>query len=286
MTDTRALVLGGGGVSGIAWETGFLAGLAEAGALDPTSADVIIGTSAGATVAAQLTSGAGVELLLAHQLDPDANVEPKPHIDITTVLAEIDRLLQSTQDLGEGRRRVGTFALNANVPTQEHRMEIIRNRLPVHTWPETELVLTAVDAKTGALVEMTKNSGLGLVEAVAASCAIPGVWPPVPWGVRRLIDGGMRTVANADLAADFTRVLVLQPFEQKARPSDVVTTDDRSTIVVRPDAMYRQLALDAMDPTGRPRAARLGREHAHRVAPDIERFWSRTPTPRVGTRRE
>ena len=52
----RALVLGGGGVAGIAWETGLLFGLAERG-IDVLAADLVVGTSAGAAVAAQITSG-------------------------------------------------------------------------------------------------------------------------------------------------------------------------------------------------------------------------------------
>ena len=52
----RALVLGGGGVTGVAWELGILAGLAGAGA-DLSDADLVVGTSAGSAVAAQLTTG-------------------------------------------------------------------------------------------------------------------------------------------------------------------------------------------------------------------------------------
>ncbi|MBY4108332.1 patatin-like phospholipase family protein [Rhodococcus fascians] len=271
--DARALVLGGGGVSGIAWETGFLVGLVESGALDPTAVNTIIGTSAGATVAAQITSGVGMDTLLSLQLDTQSDIEPKPHVDIRTVLDEIDYLLNSTPDPVEGRRRVGTFALDADVPTLERRMTIVANRLPIHRWPESNLIFTAVDAESGALVELTERSGLPLVDAVAASCAIPGVWPPVPWNGRYLIDGGMRTVANADLAAGFARVLVLQPFEQKPRPSDSADVDPSSTLVIRPDESYREAAPNALDPAARPVSATLGRDHARRVAREVELFW-------------
>ena len=61
MSDQRtALVLGGGGITGIAWEIGVLAGLAEAG-VDLTGADLVVGTSAGSVVGAQITSGAPLE---------------------------------------------------------------------------------------------------------------------------------------------------------------------------------------------------------------------------------
>src|SRR5437868_9087194 len=60
----RALVLGGGGSAGNAWLIGVIAGLFEAG-LDVTEADLIIGTSAGSTAAAQITGATPPELLAA-----------------------------------------------------------------------------------------------------------------------------------------------------------------------------------------------------------------------------
>jgi NTE family protein len=60
----RALVLHGGGSAGNAWEIGVIAGLFDAG-LDVTEADLIIGTSAGSTAAAQITSATPTELLAA-----------------------------------------------------------------------------------------------------------------------------------------------------------------------------------------------------------------------------
>ncbi|MEV1147602.1 patatin-like phospholipase family protein, partial [Micromonospora sp. NPDC049799] len=70
----RALVLGGGGVTGVAWELGLLAGLAERG-VDLLGADVVVGTSAGSVVGAQVCSGTPVEDLYAAQLrDPGGEV--------------------------------------------------------------------------------------------------------------------------------------------------------------------------------------------------------------------
>ena len=55
-SPSRAIVLGGGGSAGIAWESGLLAGLLEAGA-DLEAADLVVGTSAGSAVAVQLRAG-------------------------------------------------------------------------------------------------------------------------------------------------------------------------------------------------------------------------------------
>jgi NTE family protein len=64
-----ALVLGGGGITGIAWEIGLLAGLADAG-IDLTGADLVVGTSAGSVVGAQVTSGAELPAMYERQLEP------------------------------------------------------------------------------------------------------------------------------------------------------------------------------------------------------------------------
>src|SRR5690242_8794400 len=73
----RALVLGGGGAAGNAWEIGVIAGLADAG-LDVTEADLIIGTSAGSTAAAQITSGTQPAELLASILAAAAQPRTGP----------------------------------------------------------------------------------------------------------------------------------------------------------------------------------------------------------------
>src|SRR6202034_736851 len=89
MTERHALVLGGGGVAGIAWMTGLLAGLAEAGD-DISGADVIIGTSAGAAVAAQLGSGLALDELYARQAEPERQAaEIAAEIDLAKIGAQI-----------------------------------------------------------------------------------------------------------------------------------------------------------------------------------------------------
>src|SRR5581483_349660 len=68
-TITRALVLGGGSVAGVAWEQGIIIGLHDRG-VDVRDADIIIGTSAGSMVGAQITSGIDLDSLFASQLTP------------------------------------------------------------------------------------------------------------------------------------------------------------------------------------------------------------------------
>lgn len=197
-TSGRALVLGGGGVTGIAWETGMLAGLAEAG-IDLTSADLVVGTSAGSVVGAQILSGASLADLYAAQLT-DATGEIAARMGATTMLRFVAALLWPG-DEQHARARIGRAALKARTVPEAERRAVIERRLPSAEWPERRLLIASVDALTGELKVFDRSSGVPLPDAVAASCAVPLVWPPITIDGRRYIDGGVRSATNADLAA-------------------------------------------------------------------------------------
>ena len=188
MTETvpagqRALVLGGGGLSGIAWETGVLAGLAAAGG-DVTTADFVLGTSAGATVAAQLGGGLPLTELFDRQTVPALqSAELTPDIGRVVELMESwEKLPLEYPDPAELRREVGQRALAVATVPEAERRAVIAGRLSRHTWPARKLGVVAVEAHTGDVRVFDKDSGADLVNAVAASCAIPGIWPPVTIG--------------------------------------------------------------------------------------------------------
>ncbi|HUZ56568.1 MAG TPA: patatin-like phospholipase family protein [Streptosporangiaceae bacterium] len=218
----KALVLGGGGVTGIAWEIGILAGLAEQG-LDLADADVVIGTSAGSVVGVDVRSGAA-----------------------------------------DVRRRV------------------IESRLPTFEWPAGQLKITAVDAATGRFAIFDSASGVRLVDAVGASCAVPGTWPPVTIDGRRYIDGGMRSAANADLAAGCERIVVIAPLVQGFGNLESVASQVRrlgeqgaQVTVIKPDkAAVAAIGRNVLDPAHRPEAARAGFTQAASEAADIRAVWS------------
>ena len=96
-------------------------------------------------------------------------------------------------------------------PPEQERIDVIGSRLVSTEWPERPLVVTAVDTETGEFTTFDRDSGVPLVSAVAASCAVPGVYPPVTIDGRRYMDGGMRSAANADLAQGYDRLVVLAP---------------------------------------------------------------------------
>lgn len=210
---SSALVLAGGGVAGIAWELGVLVGITDADVelgASVLASDLVVGTSAGSSVGAQITSGTPLADLYAAQLAP-RSAEIPVDIDLEQFVAELQAATAGATSMADVRRRIGAFALAAQTVPEDDRRAVMAARLPNHEWPDRDLRVTAVEATTGERVVFTRGSGVGLVDAVAASCAVPGVWPPMTVSGTRYVDGGVWSGANADLAAGADRVLVLSP---------------------------------------------------------------------------
>jgi NTE family protein len=281
MSEQRtALVLGGGGITGIAWEIGVLAGLAEAGT-DLTGADLVVGTSAGSVVGAQVTSGADLEVLFARQLEPPTG-EKAARMTRAALARYGWAMLRSRGRDVDFRRRVGTLALTAAdaglTPTEQERLDVIGSRLVSTEWPDRALTVTAVDAATGEFHRFDRDSGVPLLSAVAASCAVPGVYPPVTIDGRRYVDGGMRSAANADLAEGYDRVVVLAPIPRGVGPLASVDAQVTGMVarvaVVSPDeASRRAIGRNVLDPAARAGSARAGRAQAAAVAGQVTEVW-------------
>jgi NTE family protein len=271
-------VLGGGGVTGVAWELGLLTGLREAG-VDLGTAELVVGTSAGAVVAAQLTSGAPPEQAYEAQLaGPGAEVAARMG---WRALATWVWAMLTTRDPVAYRARIGRMALRTATLPEAARREIIESRLLSHTWPERPLLITAVDAQSGEFVAFDRDSGVSLVDAVGASCAVPGVWPPVTINGRRWIDGGVRGAVNADLAQNCTRVVVIAPivagFGPVARPAAQVARLSKAAdvVMISPDAASKAaIGRNVLDPARRAPAARAGRAQAATEAERLGALWN------------
>jgi NTE family protein len=282
MSDQRtALVLGGGGITGIAWEIGVLAGLAEAG-VDLSGADLVVGTSAGSVVGAQLACGAELGAMYARQLEPPAR-EKTARMTRGNLARYAWAMLTSRGRDVEFRRRVGVLALAAEraglTPSEQERLDVIGSRLVSRQWPERSLVITAVDAETGEFRTFDRDSGVPLLHAVAASCAVPGVYPPVTIDGRRYVDGGMRSAANADLAQGYDRLVVLAPIPRGFGPMTSVDAQVTGMVsrvaVVSPDAdSKRAIGRNVLDPAARAPSAKAGRAQAATVARQIAEVWS------------
>lgn len=274
----RALVLGGGGVTGIAWMTGLLAGLAEAGT-DLTLADLVVGTSAGSVVGAQILSGAKLEELYSEQLrGPTGEIATK--MGLRVLFGFIVNSMWPGDERA-ARARLGRAALKARTVPESERRAVIEQRMGERSWPDRRLIVTAVDAESGEARNFDRDSGVSLSDAVGASCAVPLVWPPITIGGRRYIDGGVRSIANADLAAGCETVVVLAPIRMALRRSGRIDRQLASlgpqvrSIVVSPDANARKaIGRNVLDPARRVASARAGHEQATDVAEAVNAVWS------------
>ncbi len=278
MSDERALVIGGGGVAGIAWANGVIAGLADAG-IDLTAADVYIGTSAGANVAAQLTSGLTPEELFRRQIDPSlqsAEIVPEGN-PLEGVWETINQIIaESGGDMAVARQRLGNLALATETVPESARRAVIESRLPVHEWPRKRLLITAVDAGTGEPRIFDRDSGVALVDAVTASSAVPLVWPPHTVDGVRYTDGGVRTSANADLAAGFDRVLIVAPLPDPALDGEIAGLAERGARVesiVPDEAAMAAFGANPLDTASRVPSAHAGRVQGKSAAARIAELW-------------
>jgi NTE family protein len=264
----KALVLGGGGVTGVAWEIGMLAGLAELG-VDFSGADLVVGTSAGSVVGAQLLSGVPLEDLYEAQLGGTTQEIP------AKIGAGFLLTFVASAILPNGRAWLGHRALKARTVPAEERRRVIEQRIARNVWPETPLVITAVEAKSGKFVQFTKESGVELVDAVAASCAVPLVWPPHPINGVKYIDGGARTSANVDVAKGCERLVVFAPVTGlSGRPAKQAQNLRVPYAVVVPnDLALSKMGRNPLDPAFRASAAEAGRQQAKRDVEKIREVW-------------
>lgn len=286
-----ALVLGGGGAAGNAWTIGVIAGLAAAG-LDMTeAADLVIGTSSGATAAAHVRSGIPPAELLASMLSEQVRPvgqhrEQPPSLPMATVFERMRAIGAAATSAAELRRAMGAFGLESDSilgPGAAQRRALVAARLPRPEWPDRPMIVVAVDAHTGELAVFDRDSGVDLVDAVTASTALPGLAPTHGINGTRYINGGVRSSDNADLASGYANVVVLSPFGGRSqtvperagqfeglRRAPEWGTDLASQVealrkqgshveVITPDADSRAaMGTNQMDPATRIPSARAG----------------------------
>jgi len=282
---SRALVLGAGGYAAMAWEVGFLAGMADVGS-DPRNADVFVGTSAGAIVAAQITSGVSLDELFHRQLAPPRELESSgPEVDFKRWRDDIGRAKSGGGTPTEILCRIGSLALAVPPGTPSDRPSVAA-LLPSHSWPEQRVITVAVDVRTGERCVFDKTSGIDFVDAVTASGVVAGISPPVTFKGHAYMDGAFYSTANADLALGCDRVLILSlPARVPAlsvTPLDAALEKLRASHarveVVHPDgaaeAAFASVGGNILDPSVSEPAARAGRDQGRRVTNEsLSVFW-------------
>lgn len=279
---SQALVLGGGGPLARAWEVGVLSGLADAGLDLVTTADTVIGTSAGAIVASCLLGGADLEQMYQDQLVGQTTSTGRMSPALAARLAWL--MLRHRRDATGYRIAAAQFAAaTPTKPVEQRRVEVAR-LITGDDWPRTPLVITAVDAATGELVALTRDSGIGLIDTVVASTAAPGINPLAKVGGRALIDGGIASVTNVGLAAGHDRVVVLAPFARGNGPipglNDEVAVLQSQTpgvevTVIAPDRRARRaMGYNPMDASRATNVARAGRTQAESIFPGLAGTWN------------
>jgi NTE family protein len=296
---TRALVLGGGGPLGIAWETGLLAGLA-AGGIDLSRAEFILGTSAGAFVGAQLAMGRSprklVEALLTRGKPGGAKSESSPDRtpaavpDLAVLIAKMQEAVSGSRPAQEVRAEIAAWALNAQTITEDVFIASFGRwlkELPADAWPERRYACTAVDAADGSFVLWNQEAGVGLARAVASSCSVPGVFPPITIGGRRYIDGGMRSATNADLAKGYDVAVVvaitaIAPDPAMAERFALILEAELRTLresgsrveLITPDpASVKAFGLNLMDARRSPGAAQAGLDQGRADSHRLRSVW-------------
>jgi NTE family protein len=221
LTKNLALVLGGGGAAGNAWQIGIIAGLAEAGIDMTDAADLVIGTSSGATAAAQVRSGIPPAELLASILSERSQPvgqdrTPPPGLPMGTLFERMRAIGAAATSAADLQRAMGAFGLESDATlgpaAAEQRSATVAARLPHPQWPDRPMIVVCLDAHTGELATFDRNSGVDLADAVTAGTALPGLVPTHNINGRHYINGGVRSAENADLAAGYLNVVVLSPF--------------------------------------------------------------------------
>jgi NTE family protein len=277
MTMTnKALALSGGGFAGEAWMLGLIHGLREGG-VDLGDADLIVGTSAGARVGAQVATGVLDEVVAMNRRSA------APQISGTATMAEFTAaVMRVYRDAGDGQeaaRRIANLGpLGPPLVAAEERRRVIGAHLPVQVWPERRLVVAAVEADTGCRITFDAGSGVGLLDAVTASGALPGIFPLATIDGRRYADGGVHSLYNADLAAGHDIVTILSPVRLDAYlegklDADVAALGDATVHVVLADE-ESLVAMGSNPIVGdTSRAVEAGARQARRELDDLRAAW-------------
>ena len=292
----RALVLGGGGPVGVGWESGLVAGLESEG-VRVAQADFIVGTSAGSIVGSQLAGGRdALDLYEAQRslADRPGGRGPVEPIDMQPLIAQFLKLYTSDAPIQELRAEIGAFALQAKGDEDEWVKGFSESEVGGRgEWPDRAFACTAIDVADGSFVVWDRASGAPLARAVASSCAVPGIVPPVTINGRRYMDGGIGSTTNATIAIGYDKVLVVSVVRPgtgrasstmpelaaravsrfEAELDEVRASGSKVELIAPDDAFAESFGANLMDFSRRREAAEIGFAQGKAEAPWIAAFW-------------
>jgi NTE family protein len=267
---TYGLVMGGGGVVGIAWELGVLEALLQEQAITPTEATTLVGTSAGSVVSTQLAAGRSIDDLVAEQLAPPkgATGGGAGARDMSAVMQIFGGMMSATEMTTELARTTGRLALEAPTGSEESWIGWFATAMGVDDWPDADLRIVAMSTTKGERKVWTKADKIPLHHAVASSCSVPGMFPPVTIGDDRYTDGGAWSPSNADVLAGegLDAVVFIGPIggflagtpQVEAELATVAAKGARTAILL-PGPDFASLQTNLMDPAFRQQGLEVGR---------------------------
>jgi NTE family protein len=276
------LLLGGGGSVGIAWENGVLAGLVDAIGFEPTQSRIIVGTSAGASVGADMALGKDPHDALAMDA-ADENPRrtlPPPDLEKGSFAEIIGLMLSPEAGTPETVARIAKIARDADTALPEEQFVALFERtVGTHEWPDVDFRPTATACSTGKPKFWTADDSISLARAVASSCAIPGYFPVVSHAGEHYMDAARGPRYHTGIAkdAELDSALFIGPRIAVPRVSEMLLDDMKALEAtgVRVHTILGSERLDAlganlMDYSKRPAGFECGladgRDHAAAVA--------------------
>jgi len=277
---TKAVVFGGGGSVGTAWQTGLNAGWNRHG-IDLTDADLIVGTSAGAAVGVQVALGHDLERQLDRYKAAEARHQAGGQTRVLNIDSEQSKRLTAMFDKGHEsgltdksvREEICRAALEADTMSEEEFLLTVKY-LKGEAWP-ANYVCTTVDVDAAELAPLAATSGGELDRGVAAAVAVPGFYPPITVAGRRYIDGGCLSPTHLDLAANHDRILFIQMTDTPQRELDAIAASGAQLFVVKPDeASVESFGDNLMNASAAFGAADTGLAQGVRTAAEVKAFWN------------
>ncbi|MFI6652246.1 patatin-like phospholipase family protein [Streptomyces sp. NPDC050529] len=272
--EGNAIVLGGGGASGMAWMIGVLAAWEEGG-LKASSADTAVGTSGGASVAVVLLQENGLREAFNKLLTPERQpFEVTAEISFDAFAESVGRI--SKQSAGEKEFLASLFDLARTSTVEfEQRARTIRERIATDEWPDGDLKIPAVSGSELGRKVFMRHDGVSIADAVLASSAVPGVWPMGRVGDEEFIDGGIMSATHCDLAGDRERVIVLRPTTNlggKVIPEEQPVLG-RAFIVEPDEESVKSFGGNVLDPSHRKQAAESGYRQGSNILRAAREYW-------------